>query len=65
LACFCPPQVDIDLGRGQADAGRVVHGLEHVDDQAPQGVVDLPDRLGDGPQARIGEFQDGELGHGR
>ncbi|WP_255505626.1 hypothetical protein [Alkalisalibacterium limincola] len=54
----------IDLGGGQADARRLVHRLEHVVDQRTQFVVDLLHRRGQRPQARIGEFEDFELGHG-
>ena len=34
----------VDLDGGQADAGRVIHGLGHIVDQATNGVVDLLDR---------------------
>ena len=34
----------VDLDGGQADAGRVIHGLGHIVDQATDGVVDLLDR---------------------
>ncbi len=47
----------IDLGRGEADTGRFVHGFEHVADQLPQLVVELGDRFGDRAQARIREMQ--------
>ena len=36
-----------ELDRGKPDAGRVVHGLEHLLDQLADGGVDLGDRLGD------------------
>jgi hypothetical protein len=36
--------VHVDLGRGQAHALGVVHGLEHVVDQAADAIVDLPPR---------------------
>ena len=42
-----------DLDRGKADAGRVVHGLEHVLDQLPGRSVDLGDRLGNLPQPLV------------
>ncbi len=51
------PAVDVDLGRGQADAGRRVHGFEHVVDQPAHVVVDRLDRFCAGPQARIREVE--------
>ena len=39
-----------DLDRGEADAGRVVHRLEHVGDQRAQLVVDRLDGRGNLPQ---------------
>jgi hypothetical protein len=59
--------VHVDLGGGQADALGLVHGLEHVVDQPLQGGFGQfgggnGDRLG--AQARVGEFEDGEQGHG-
>jgi len=56
--------VHVDLGRGQADAGGGIHGLEHVVDQLGKRRVEHGHRLGDGAQARIGEFEDVENGHG-
>src|SRR5690606_1869593 len=48
-------------------AGRRVHGLEHVVEQgleAGGGHLRRIDRRGRGTQARIGEFEDGQQGHG-
>ena len=59
--------VHVDLARGQADTGRLVHGLEHVVEQGlERRRRDLGgiDRRGLGAQARIGEFEDREQGHG-
>ena len=39
-----------DLDRGEADAGRVVHRLEHVGDERLQLVVERLHRLGNLPQ---------------
>ena len=50
--------VHVDLRGGQADAGRVVHGLGHVGDQLLHARVENGDRLGDLVQARIGVAQD-------
>ena len=47
-----------DLDRGEADARRRVHRLEHVRDERTHLVIDLLDRRGDLPQARIGDFDD-------
>ena len=40
--------------RGKADAGRVVHRLEHVIDELAYFAVDLFHRLGNGTQPRVG-----------
>jgi len=53
-----------DLHRGEADAGRVVHRLEHVGDQRLQGVVEHFHRLGNLPEDRIGSLVDSANGHG-
>ena len=37
--------VHVDLGRGEADARRGVHGLEHVIDQGLQGRIEHGDRF--------------------
>ncbi|MNC37413.1 hypothetical protein D3C75_859750 [compost metagenome] len=55
----------VDLGRGQADAGRRVHGFEHVVDQLAQRVVHHVHRLGVGAQAGIGEFENVQDRHMR
>ena len=52
--------VHVDLRGRQADAGRGVHGLEHVVDQLAQRCVDLLDGLGAGAQSRIGKFENGK-----
>ncbi|MCY1436602.1 hypothetical protein D9M71_527310 [compost metagenome] len=57
--------VHVDLGGGQADAGSVVHGLEHVVDQLAHGVINHLDGLGDRAQARIGEFENVQNSHMR
>jgi len=54
----------VDLGRGQTNARRGVHGLGHVGDQLAQSCVERGDRPGHGAQARVGIFEDGELGQG-
>ena len=53
-----------DLDRRQPDAGRVVHGLEHVLDQRADLGVDLLDRLGDEPQPLVGQDEDVAQRHG-
>jgi hypothetical protein len=58
--------VHVDLAGGEADAGRGIHGLEHVIDQALEcrrGNSCRVNRPGHGAQAWIGEFEDGQLGH--
>ena len=45
--------VHVDLGRRQADAVGVVHGLEHVGDQRLDAGVDALHRLGHRVQARV------------
>ena len=59
------PLLDAHLGRGQADAGRVVHGLEHVVGQPAQVGVELPDLERRLPQDRVAERPDGEESHPR
>ncbi len=56
--------VYVHLGCRKTNAGGGVHGLKHVIDELPQGVIDRLDRLGNGAQARIGKLKDGEQGHG-
>lgn len=56
--------VYIHLGCRKTNAGGGVHGLKHVIDELPQGVIDALDWLGNGAQARIGKLKDGEQGHG-
>ena len=47
-----------DLDRGQTDARRVVHGVEHVLDQRFQFVVKHRHGFGHGFQARIRHLED-------
>ena len=53
-----------ELDRGEADAGRLVHCLDHVIHQLAQLVVDALDRRADEAQLRIGQSDDGAQGHG-
>ena len=46
---------DADLHRGEPDARRVVHGLEHVLRERPHLLVDARDRRRFLPQQRIGQ----------
>ena len=55
--------VDIHLGGGKADAGRRVHGLEQVVDEAHDRLVHRRHRSGLGAQARVGIAENGERGH--
>jgi len=55
--------VNVDLGGGQTDAVRGVHGLRHVVDQLADARIHRLHRLGDGVQARIGVMQNVESGH--
>ena len=56
---------DADLDGGKPDAGRVVHGLEHVVDQLAEVGVDALDRLGNEPQPLVGKLDDLAHRHGR
>jgi len=47
-----------DLDRGQPDAGRVIHGVEHVLDQPFEFVVKGRHGFGHGFQARIRHLED-------
>src|SRR6185369_4384939 len=47
------PLVNIDLGRGQTDARRGIHGLEQILDKAPDIGVDFCDRFGANSQPRV------------
>ena len=49
--------VHVDLGGRKANAGRIVHGLEHVVDQLAGLVGYLVHRLGDGAQSGIRVFE--------
>ena len=53
----------VDLDRGQTDTRCLVHGLEHVVDQAAHAIVDRRHRLGDVAQTRVGEVQNIEDRH--
>ena len=55
--------VKIDLRGREADAGRVVHGLEHILDQHSHLLVDSLDRLGDDAKLLVGQEKDGANGH--
>jgi hypothetical protein len=52
-----------DLDRRQADAGRFMHGLDHVVDQAAQRIVDRFDLPADEAQLGVGQNDDRSLGH--
>ena len=58
------PQRLRDLDRRKPDAGRVVHGLEHVVGKLADLRRDLLDRLGDQPQLLVGQDDDFSDGHG-
>ncbi len=58
------PACVADLGRGQSDARRRVHGLHHAVDEMVQAAVDIRYRQRRGLERRIGEFTDLEQGHG-
>ncbi len=53
------PTVHVDLGRRQADAAGVVHGLQHVVDQPADLVIDLRHGRRPGAQALVGILEDG------
>ena len=53
-----------DLRRGEADAGRGVHRLQHVVHELAHLGVDRGDRQGLLLQARIGRGEDGQESHG-
>jgi hypothetical protein len=53
-----------DLDRREADAGGVVHRVEHVGGEPAQLRRDLVHRLGFETQARVGEDDKGTNGHG-
>ena len=53
-----------DLDGGKPDAGRRIHGLEHVVDQRAQRLVDRLHRLGLQPQPLVGKDEDVAHGHG-
>ena len=55
--------VDRDLRRGEADAGRVIHGLQHVIHQRADPVVHGGDGPGDEAQAAVGQGDDGAKRH--
>ena len=49
--------VHVHLRSGQANAGRIVHGLEHVVDQRKVSVRQFINRLGDGAQTWVRVFE--------
>ena len=53
-----------DLDGGEADAGRVVHGLEHVVGELARSSSTRLDRVGHAAQVRIGQREDFAFGHG-
>ena len=53
-----------DLGRGEADARRLVHGLQHVGHQPLDARIDAHDRLRLHLEARVGRGDDRQDGHG-
>ena len=70
---FGPPGIEIDhrdalghadLDRREADAARVLHGIEHVVHEALERAVDLRHGLGHQLQPRIGRLDELEYGHG-
>ena len=52
-----------DLHRGQPDAGRVVHRLEHVGDEGLELGIEILDRSRGLAQDRIGNADDRKNGH--
>ena len=55
--------MDVDLGRGEPDAFRGIHGLEHVVDQFTQWGVYGRHRDGPGTQSGVRILQDCEARH--
>ena len=53
-----------DLYRRKPDAGRVVHGLEHVGDERLQRVVERLHRLRNLAEDGVGRLIDAANGHG-
>ena len=53
-----------DLDRGEADAGGIIHGVEHVGDEVAQRLVKRFDGCRDLLEARIGDFEDFADSHG-
>ncbi len=53
-----------DLNRGEADAGRIVHRLEHVFDERLQIVIEIGDGGRDGFQPGVRHFKDFTDSHG-
>ena len=51
--------MNIDLGGGEADPRRLVHGLGHVGDQLANVISDGLHRLSVGVEAGIGVAKDG------
>ena len=53
-----------DLNRRQSDAGRIIHGLDHVLDKAREFLVDALHRLALLAQNRVGQIDDRLDAHG-
>jgi hypothetical protein len=54
-----------DLRAGKADAGRVIHGFQHVGSSGTNGIRDFGDGLGCLLEARVGMGEDRAQGHAR
>ena len=54
---------DVDLGGGEADARRRVHGFGHVADELDQLRVEVGDRRCNFSKTRVGVFEDGQECH--
>jgi len=57
--------MDIDLGRGQANARRFIHGFGHVRRELANAIVHPRNALGFLVQARIGIAKNLKQGHER
>ncbi len=53
-----------DLGRGETNARRGIHGLHHAVDQGGELAVDIADRIGPLLEGRIGKLADFQKRHG-
>jgi hypothetical protein len=52
--------MNINLGRGQANAFGLVHGLQHIGNQSANAFINDGNRLGDGLQSCIREEKKGK-----